>query len=200
MKRYTAAIAIALTGCASAGNGVNTPAAIQSDGFIDNCQTFISVAAGDTCWGIVQRQGMSLDDFLSYNPQLNGANGCAENLIAGLSYCIKTINQPQPPTTKAATASQVGSSTPTPDDSAAAGADVRTRQRLLPAPSSWPRWLPPRRRAPGARATSARRTRRRTPTRSPAFPSWPRHVVAPAELSEYCACWNAGYLTKITRG
>ncbi len=184
MRPHIAVLILAVAHRTTAGNGVNTPAAIQSQGFISNCLGFIPAAAGDTCYGIAQREGLSLSDLIAYNPQLGGVDGCAENLIAGLWYCIKTIDaaatvtSPPPPLPK---------TTPPPSPSCDVNSCYRgfvvATSAAIPSQSSF---------CEGYLATANPETDH---GKIAGIPAMVKTCGAPAELSKYCSCWNAGAIT-----
>lgn len=61
-----------------------TPQPVQ-DGMVDNCQKFHFVESGQTCDGIARQYGVSLGDFLRWNPA--AGNDC-RGLWAETYVCV----------------------------------------------------------------------------------------------------------------
>ncbi|RDA83604.1 hypothetical protein CP532_2869 [Ophiocordyceps camponoti-leonardi (nom. inval.)] len=68
-------------------NGIKTPLPTQPD-MVGNCKTFHFVTPGESCWGIADRYGISLDDFYKWNPKTG--DGCA-SLWANANACIAVL-------------------------------------------------------------------------------------------------------------
>jgi hypothetical protein len=61
-------------------------------GWDRNCLQWYKAETGDTCWQLVTRLNMGLQDFLDINPQLE--NDCVHNLWAGYWYCTAITMPP----------------------------------------------------------------------------------------------------------
>ena len=97
-------------------NGVTTPTPTQSP-FIDNCNKFYLVKSGDGCEAIAAANGISFDQFYTWNP----AVGQCANLWPTYYVCVGIIGftpTPKPSTTPAPTTTKAtptnGITTPTP--------------------------------------------------------------------------------------
>ena len=96
------------------GNGVETPSPIQP-GMVDNCESFYFVQIGDSCQSIASTNGISEQQFSTWNPAVGA--GCT-GLWASTYACVGVIGF-TPPTTTApppttTTTAGNGISTPTP--------------------------------------------------------------------------------------
>lgn len=60
------------------------PAPVLS-GLATNCDDCYKVVEGDSCWAVTQTHGVTLADFLSWNPSVNAA---CTNLQVGYNYCV----------------------------------------------------------------------------------------------------------------
>ncbi|KAH8432867.1 uncharacterized protein LDX57_010497 [Aspergillus melleus] len=69
------------------GNGVATPTPIQP-GMTTSCKKFYQVVSGDECGKIASKAGITLQDFLKWNPGVGG--GC-ESLWLGYYVCIAVL-------------------------------------------------------------------------------------------------------------
>ncbi|KAH3353681.1 hypothetical protein KXV52_007936, partial [Aspergillus fumigatus] len=58
----------------SAGNGVTTPTPTQT-GMVSSCNRFYLVVSGDSCYDIAAAQGISLDNFYTWNPAVGSSCG-----------------------------------------------------------------------------------------------------------------------------
>ncbi|XXG98118.1 hypothetical protein Hte_004438 [Hypoxylon texense] len=54
-------------------------------GLVSNCADCHAVAEGDNCYGVAEEYGISVGDFLSWNPSLY--SNCT-NLELGYNYCV----------------------------------------------------------------------------------------------------------------
>ena len=63
---------------------VATPSPTQS-GMVSNCDAFYLVASGDTCTTVAQKEGVSVTDIVSWNPDVG--TGCT-NLWLGYYICV----------------------------------------------------------------------------------------------------------------
>ncbi|PWY92304.1 hypothetical protein BO70DRAFT_391720 [Aspergillus heteromorphus CBS 117.55] len=66
---------------------VATPSPTQS-GMVGNCGAFYLVATGDTCTTIAQKEGVSVQNIISWNPAVG--TGCT-NLWWGYYICVGTL-------------------------------------------------------------------------------------------------------------
>jgi LysM repeat protein len=87
-------------------NGITTPSPVR-DGMSSSCDSFYFVQSGDTCTTISSKSGISVTQFLGWNPTAGGT-ACA-GLWANTYVCISIIGHT--PTT---TAPGNGVSTPSP--------------------------------------------------------------------------------------
>lgn len=69
------------------GNGVATPTPIQP-GMNGSCDGFHLVSSGDSCYGIAQNAGITLDQFYAWNPTVG--TSCS-SLWLGYYVCISLI-------------------------------------------------------------------------------------------------------------
>ncbi|KAH8891699.1 hypothetical protein GQ53DRAFT_720373 [Thozetella sp. PMI_491] len=72
-------------------NGVNTPVPFQ-DGMTESCSAFYLTKKGDTCGGIATSHGISLQDFISWNPGVGGAS--CPTLWADAYVCVNVLGRP----------------------------------------------------------------------------------------------------------
>lgn len=97
------------TGPSKPTNGIATPTPVRP-GMVDNCDDFHKVVEGDVCSDIAHNSGISLGQFLKYNPQVKA--DCS-GLWLGYYVCVSIIgDKPTPPTTTSTPTN--GISTPTP--------------------------------------------------------------------------------------
>lgn len=97
----------------SPANGVTTPTPTQP-GMVNDCNGFDFVNSGDGCKAVADRNGISLEDFLSWNPDVG--SGCS-GLWADVYVCVGVIGGTTPPTpTTLSTSTRTGNgiATPTP--------------------------------------------------------------------------------------
>ncbi|KAH7323619.1 LysM domain-containing protein [Rhexocercosporidium sp. MPI-PUGE-AT-0058] len=95
------------------GNGISTPAPIQ-DGLVSDCDAFYFVQAGDTCTTIASKNGISVAQFILWNP---AARSDCSGLWAEVYACVSIIGHtPTKVTTAPATTTKAsnGITTPTP--------------------------------------------------------------------------------------
>ena len=91
-------------------NGIATPTPIRP-GMVDNCDTFYKVEEGDVCSDIAQNYGITLGQFVKYNPEVNA--DCS-GLWLGYYVCVSIIgDSPTPPTTTSTPTNGVPTPTPT---------------------------------------------------------------------------------------
>lgn len=97
-----------------ASNGITTPTPVQ-DGIVKNCDEFYFVQSGDTCASISSKKGITLAQFMSWNP---AAKSDCSGLWANTYACVSIIGHTPPSTsTKPITTTTKtgnGVSTPTP--------------------------------------------------------------------------------------
>ncbi|KAL2145839.1 hypothetical protein VTI28DRAFT_6136 [Corynascus sepedonium] len=88
-------------------NGITTPTPTQAT-IVDNCDEFYFVVAGDTCDNIVAKHGITLAQFLSWNPSVGST---CSGLWASAYGCVSIVGHTpiKPTTTK-----DNGIATPTP--------------------------------------------------------------------------------------
>ena len=94
MKTYNP-ILFAFYGTTLALEAISTPLP-HSPGMVSNCLDFTPVAKGDTCWGIAQRSGITVEQFIALNPALGSAEQCAFTLLWGQWYCTRAGAAPKP--------------------------------------------------------------------------------------------------------
>ena len=93
------------------GNGIETPLPTQP-GMVDDCDTFYFVKQGDGCAVIAADHGISLQDFISWNPTVE--SGCT-GLWANVNVCVGVLgSQPSSSTTRASTTTSAGNGVETP--------------------------------------------------------------------------------------
>ncbi|KAI1151806.1 hypothetical protein F4825DRAFT_451089 [Nemania diffusa] len=104
----------------STGNGIATPTPIQP-GMVSNCDVFYFVQSGDGCQVIADKNGITLAQFTTWNPQVGGSS--CSGLWASVYVCVSIIGHTptttttttKPPTTTTTTTSAGnGIATPTP--------------------------------------------------------------------------------------
>ncbi|KAI1105179.1 carbohydrate-binding module family 50 protein [Jackrogersella minutella] len=54
-------------------------------GLAANCKSCYTVVEGDTCYAVAQAKGITLANFLAWNPSINAA---CTNLQLGYNYCV----------------------------------------------------------------------------------------------------------------
>jgi LysM domain len=89
------------------GDGITTPTPIQT-GMVSTCNKFYLVQSGDECGTIASDEGISLDDFYSWNPAVGTS---CQYLALGDYVCVDIIGFT--PTTTTTSAGD-GVTTPTP--------------------------------------------------------------------------------------
>ncbi|KAL1954011.1 hypothetical protein VTO42DRAFT_1832 [Malbranchea cinnamomea] len=77
------------------GNGIETPTPIQP-GMVDNCDEFYFVQEGDGCQSIADKNGISLEEFYTWNPEVGG-EACT-GLWLGVYVCVSVIGHTPTPT------------------------------------------------------------------------------------------------------
>jgi len=79
------------------GGAIATPSPLQP-GTVDNCSAFYLTKKGDSCIAVADAQGISLSDFLAWNPCVGGQR--CDNLWADAYVCVNVIgrkpNNPRP--------------------------------------------------------------------------------------------------------
>ncbi|KAH7039792.1 uncharacterized protein B0I36DRAFT_309348 [Microdochium trichocladiopsis] len=70
-----------------AGNGVATPTPFQV-GMVSNCKSFYLVRSGDTCSSIASARGISVNNFIRWNPAVGA--GCT-GMWANTWACVGLI-------------------------------------------------------------------------------------------------------------
>lgn len=93
-----------------AGNGVTTPAPIQT-GMVSNCHKFHFVETGQTCAIVAAKYSISVADFTKWNP---AAKSDCSGLWGNTYACVGIIGGTATTTQKATTTTKNGVSTPTP--------------------------------------------------------------------------------------
>ncbi|KAL2193081.1 LysM domain-containing protein [Corynascus similis CBS 632.67] len=88
-------------------NGIITPTPTQAT-IVDNCDEFYFVVAGDTCDNIVAKHGITLAQFLSWNPSVGST---CSGLWASAYACVSIVGHTP---TKPTTTKDNGIATPTP--------------------------------------------------------------------------------------
>jgi len=96
-------------------NGIPTPTPFQ-EGMVSNCNKFYQVKSGDGCFDIAADNGISIEQFYTWNPAVNG---CGGNLWPTYYVCVGIIGftaTPKPTSASATTktAPTNGITTPTP--------------------------------------------------------------------------------------
>ncbi|KAL7934419.1 hypothetical protein V8C35DRAFT_327295 [Trichoderma chlorosporum] len=71
----------------TAGNGITTPTPTQT-GMASNCNKFHKVVSGDTCSVLASSNGISLDDFYSWNPAVGSS---CTSLVLDYYVCVGII-------------------------------------------------------------------------------------------------------------
>ncbi|KAL0943523.1 LysM domain-containing protein [Colletotrichum truncatum] len=75
------------------GNGIQTPGPIQP-GMVANCNKFYFVQPGENCEQIASKSGLSVAQFISWNPSVGSTCG---SLWANVNVCIGVVGfQPSP--------------------------------------------------------------------------------------------------------
>ncbi|XDG10377.1 hypothetical protein ABKA04_009992 [Annulohypoxylon sp. FPYF3050] len=75
---------VVCVGLGSSSEPPACPAPVQP-GLVSNCDACYLVVEGDTCYAVTQAKGISLADFLLWNPSVNAA---CTNLQLGYNYCV----------------------------------------------------------------------------------------------------------------
>ena len=76
------------------GNGIATPTPTQP-GLVGNCDAFYMTKKGDTCQSIINKHGISLAQFTTWNPQLG--KDCS-GLWLDTYFCVSIIGVEPTPT------------------------------------------------------------------------------------------------------
>ncbi|KAF2963952.1 hypothetical protein GQX73_g9614 [Xylaria multiplex] len=84
----------------SPGNGISTPQPTQPS-MVDNCDAFYFVTAEDSCAGIASSHGISLQQFLTWNPK---AGTTCTGLWANAYACVSIIGEEPSSSTTTTTA------------------------------------------------------------------------------------------------
>ncbi|CAN9286220.1 unnamed protein product [Alternaria alternata] len=71
-----------------------TPSPLQP-GIVSNCDEYYFVKPGDICIDIASAKGITLDDFLTWNPQ---AGETCTNLLADTYACVSVVRHTPTPT------------------------------------------------------------------------------------------------------
>ncbi|KAI1459302.1 carbohydrate-binding module family 50 protein [Annulohypoxylon moriforme] len=73
--------------CVGIESGSTQPAcpAPTQPGLATNCKACYKVVEGDTCYAVANSKGISLANFLAWNPSINAA---CTNLQLGYNYCV----------------------------------------------------------------------------------------------------------------
>ncbi|GES63224.1 putative muramidase [Aspergillus terreus] len=100
-----------LLGVVSLSHGASTtwdalPSRPTTPGVVPNCNKWYTIQKGDTCFSVTTAFGISMDDFLRWNPSVSA--DCLVNFWADTSYCVGVgpvestttkANGPRPTTT-----------------------------------------------------------------------------------------------------
>ncbi|KAL1867742.1 hypothetical protein VTK73DRAFT_4027 [Phialemonium thermophilum] len=86
------------TSKSASGTAETTPNLPTMSGIPCNCNLFYDVVAGDSCATVEAKFGITLDQFLAWNPTVS--KDCATNFWVGESYCVGVSNESCKPTTK----------------------------------------------------------------------------------------------------
>jgi len=78
----TTTVTIAPTSTVEINPAKPTP---TQQGIISSCTSFYLARQGDTCYSLVQRLGITLEDFYAWNPAVH--TDCS-GLVAGFYYCV----------------------------------------------------------------------------------------------------------------
>ncbi|KAF7536445.1 hypothetical protein G7054_g4539 [Neopestalotiopsis clavispora] len=98
------------TTTSSAGNGIETPIPTQPN-IVSNCDAFYLVKTGDSCSAIAAANGITLAQFLEWNPSAGSSCG---GLWADAYSCVSVIGHNATPTTSAGNGVVPRVATPTP--------------------------------------------------------------------------------------
>jgi LysM repeat protein len=99
-------------------NGISTPTPTQP-GMVDNCNKFYMVNDGEGCADIASKNGISLSQFLTWNPQ---AGSTCTGLWSKTYACVGVIGvTPTITSTRTTTTKSNGVTTPTPTQSGMVG-------------------------------------------------------------------------------
>ncbi|KAH0424198.1 LysM domain-containing protein [Colletotrichum camelliae] len=100
-----------ITTTTAAGNGIQTPQPTQP-GMVTNCNKFHWISPGDSCDQVISYQGISLADFVKWNPTVG--NDCT-GMWASVNVCVGVIGGTTPTTTtQATTTTSAGNGVQTP--------------------------------------------------------------------------------------
>lgn len=91
-----------VTTSAAPGNGIQTPTPTR-EGMTRSCNQFYLVKSGDTCQTVTARYGISLAQFLEWNPSVG--SGCG-GLWLDTYFCVRVIGSTPTATTKAPTSTK----------------------------------------------------------------------------------------------
>ncbi|PGH27223.1 hypothetical protein AJ80_01180 [Polytolypa hystricis UAMH7299] len=94
----------------TATNGIPTPSPTQP-GMVENCDAFHKVESGDQCGVIAQQYGISLSQFVEYNP---GVNADCSGLWLDYYVCVSIIGVGPDPTITTTTTTTPTNGIPTP--------------------------------------------------------------------------------------
>ena len=217
MKTY---ISVTLSSCGAvlATAGINTPLAIHP-GMIVNCLDFTPCAQGDTCVSIASREGITLDQFIAYNPALGSAGQCNQNLRWGLWYCKRAGAGPLPPPPPPPPSPTTNPVDPPPKKTQDAPKKTDSPKKTEAPPKETPPpkltdsgdcGVPTRCRGVFAKAVGRASLSQSTwcagylatvnpetdPSKVAGMPNAVRmDCRPPAEVSKYCACWQLGLVT-----
>ncbi|KAM0469620.1 hypothetical protein ACHAPX_010399 [Trichoderma viride] len=76
-------------------SGITTPTPIQT-GMADNCNAFYFVQSGDSCQGIADKNGITIDEFVAWNKGVGGTK--CSGLWAENYVCVSIIGHTSTPT------------------------------------------------------------------------------------------------------
>lgn len=209
MKTLSTTLFAAILGLRPAtAQQINTPSPIQP-GFVTNCAGFTPAAAGDTCWGLAQGNGIGLNAFLSMNPQVHGIQGCGQSIWSGYHYCVNTETPtattfyeantpPPPPATTLPPPPPPPQTTPPPPPPPPATCDSDTDcyrafrdavPRVQPSQSSW---------CAGVLATPVAAADMAAFTGAPGLVAAKCTGDAHLWVTSLCGCWMAGTIPTLT--
>ncbi|KAK1565963.1 uncharacterized protein LY79DRAFT_529670 [Colletotrichum navitas] len=82
------------TATTTTGNGIATPTPTQPN-MVGNCDAFYRVISGDTCAAIASKSGISLSQFVEWNPSVGGS---CSGLWLDVYVCISIVGHTPSPT------------------------------------------------------------------------------------------------------
>jgi LysM repeat protein len=85
------------------GTAGPTPPAPTHSGQPENCNTWHVVESGDSCQSVADAAGITLSQFLAWNPAVS--SDCVDNFWLGQAYCVGVSGEGATTTTAATTAS-----------------------------------------------------------------------------------------------